>query len=61
MNKPTRILGIAGSLRRESYNRAALRATKLVPVEATLEAFDLDGMPLLTRTKSKIRTPKLPS
>jgi chromate reductase len=62
MNKPTRILGIAGSLRRESYNRAALRAaTKLVPLDATLEAFDLDGMPLLTRTKSKIRTPKLPS
>ena len=29
-NKPIRILGIAGSLRRESYNRAALRAaTKL--------------------------------
>jgi hypothetical protein len=26
MSKPVRILGIAGSLRRESYNRAALRA-----------------------------------
>lgn len=26
MNKPVRILGIAGSPRRESYNRAALRA-----------------------------------
>ena len=25
MNKPIRILGIAGSLRRESYNRAAAR------------------------------------
>ena len=31
MSKPIRILGIAGSLRRESYNRAALRAaTELV-------------------------------
>ena len=28
MNKPIRILGIAGSLRRESYNRAALRAMR---------------------------------
>ena len=26
MNKPIRILGIAGSLRSESFNRAALRA-----------------------------------
>ncbi len=26
MSKPIRILGIAGSLRRESYNRVALRA-----------------------------------
>jgi NAD(P)H-dependent FMN reductase len=32
MKTPIRILGIAGSLRRESYNRAALRAaTKLLP------------------------------
>lgn len=28
MNKPINIVGIAGSLRRESYNRAALRAAK---------------------------------
>jgi chromate reductase len=46
MNKPVRILGIAGSLRRESYNRAALRAaTELVPEGATLETFELDGIP----------------
>ena len=45
-NKPIRILGIAGSLRRESYNRAALRAaTKLAPEGAVLETFDLDGIP----------------
>ena len=38
MHKPIRILGIAGSLRRESYNRAALRtATKLVPEESVAE------------------------
>ena len=43
---PVRILGIAGSLRRASYNRAALRAaTSLVPDGATLEVFELDGIP----------------
>jgi chromate reductase len=46
MSKPVRILGIAGSLRRESYNRAALRAaTELVPEGATIEIFELDGIP----------------
>ena len=46
MNNPIRILGIAGSLRRGSYNRAALRAaTKLVPEGAILETFELDGIP----------------
>jgi chromate reductase len=45
MNKPIRILGIAGSLRRESYNRAALRAaTELVPEGASIETFELDGI-----------------
>ena len=46
MSKPVRILGIAGSLRRESYNRAALRAaTQLVPGGATIDIFELDGIP----------------
>jgi chromate reductase len=46
MSKPVRILGIAGSLRRESYNRAALRAaTELVPEGAAIETFELDGIP----------------
>jgi len=46
MSKPIRILGIAGSLRRESFNRAALRAaTQLVPDGATIEIFELDGIP----------------
>ena len=40
------ILGIAGSLRRESYNRAALRAAQqLVPEDAALDIFELDGIP----------------
>ena len=46
MNDPIRILGIAGSLRRESYNRAALRAAaELVPEGATLDVVELDGIP----------------
>ena len=46
MSKPIRILGIAGSLRHESYNRAALRAaTQLVPEGATIDIFELDGIP----------------
>lgn len=46
MSEPLRILGIAGSLRRESYNRAALlAATRLVPEGATIEIFELDGLP----------------
>jgi chromate reductase len=46
MSKPVRILGIAGSLRSQSFNRAALRAaTELVPEGATLETFELDDIP----------------
>ena len=46
MSGTIRILGIAGSLRRESYNRAALRAaTQLVPEGATIDIFEIDGLP----------------
>lgn len=46
MTRSVRILGIAGSLRRESYNRAALRAAaQLVPEGATLDIVELDGIP----------------
>ena len=46
MSGPIKILGIVGSLRRGSYNRMALRAAQqLVPKDAVLETFDLDGIP----------------
>jgi chromate reductase len=46
MNTPIAILGIAGSLRQASYNRAALRAAgQLVPEGARLDIFDLAGIP----------------
>ena len=54
MKTPIRILGIAGSLRRESYNRAALRAaTKLVPEGAILETFELDGIPVFNQDEEQ--------
>lgn len=44
------ILGIAGSLRHASYNRALLHiAQQLVPRDATLEIFDLAGIPLFNQ------------
>jgi chromate reductase, NAD(P)H dehydrogenase (quinone) len=47
MAETVKILGIAGSLRRDSYNRAALRlAGQLVPPDVVLETFDLDGIPV---------------
>jgi chromate reductase len=40
------ILGIAGSLREGSYNRAALRAAQtLAPEGVTIETFDIKGLP----------------
>ena len=44
--KKMRILGFGGSPRNGSYNRMALRAAaKLVPENAELEIFELDGIP----------------
>jgi chromate reductase len=46
MEKPIRILGIAGSLRKASFNRGVLRsATELAPEGASVEIFELDGIP----------------
>ena len=46
MENNFKILGIAGSLRRQSYNRAVLAAaTHLAPTGSTVETFDLAGIP----------------
>jgi len=46
MNDPFLILGIAGSLREGSFNRAALRAAQsLAPAGARVETFDIKGLP----------------
>ena len=50
MNTPLTILGIAGSLRKGSFNRAALRAAQtLTPEGVKLESFDLNGIPLFNQ------------
>jgi chromate reductase, NAD(P)H dehydrogenase (quinone) len=46
MNEAVRIIGIAGSLRQGSYNRALLRAAQaLAPQGVKLDSFDLEGVP----------------
>jgi chromate reductase, NAD(P)H dehydrogenase (quinone) len=68
METTLKFLGFAGSLRVGSYNKALLRAaTNLLPDNATMEIFDLDGIPpfnqdlemnmpdKVTEFKSKIR------
>jgi chromate reductase len=40
------ILGFAGSLRKDSYNKSLLKAAlEMVPADAALEIFDLEGIP----------------
>lgn len=40
------VLGFAGSLRKDSYNKALLRAAvELAPAEVGIETFDLEGIP----------------
>jgi len=46
MAQPVRILGFVGSLRKRSFNKALMRtAQELMPDDATLEVFDLQGIP----------------
>jgi chromate reductase len=46
MEQKISILGFAGSLRQGSYNRALLRAAlELLPGDASLAIFELDGIP----------------
>jgi len=55
------ILGIAGSLRRDSYNRGLLRAAQeLAPEGATIETFDeLDQIPLFNQDHEQNPAPKV--
>ena len=47
MEDKTKILGVAGSLRKDSYNRALLRAiADLAPENVEVEIYELDKIPL---------------
>jgi chromate reductase len=49
------ILGIAGSLRKGSYNRYALRAAQeLLPDDATLDLVDLHGIPVFNQDDESV-------
>src|SRR5438445_7370999 len=54
------ILAIAGSLRRDSYNKSALRAAQSLCREgARLEIYDIAGLPLFNQDEEKNPTPKV--
>jgi chromate reductase len=55
-----RILGIAGSLRAKSYNRALLRAAReLSPEGIEIEIFDLDDIPPYNQDIEEINDPEI--
>jgi chromate reductase len=60
MNNTVKILGIAGSLRRESYNRSALQsAIELAPEGARIETFELEEIPLFNQDNEQDPPPSV--
>jgi chromate reductase, NAD(P)H dehydrogenase (quinone) len=60
MTSKLSILGFAGSLRQASYNKALLRAAQeMVPPEAELKIFDLEGIPLFNQDLENQPTEKV--
>ena len=60
MADPITILGIAGSLRKQSFNKGALQAAqKLCPEGARIEAYDLAGLPLFNQDEERNANPKV--
>ena len=54
------ILGIAGSLRKDSYNKGALRAAcELCPEGAKIEICDIAGLPLFNQDEERTANPKV--
>jgi len=50
MSDSLKILGISGSLRKDSYNTATLRAAQaFAPEGATIETFDIAGIPIFNQ------------
>jgi len=60
VNDPLVILGIAGSLRKQSFNRSLLRAAhELVPAGARIEEFELEGIPPFNQDEEANPHPKV--
>lgn len=60
MEREIVILGFAGSLRKNSYNKALLRAAaELMPKGARLEIFDIGGIPLYNQDLEGEMPPKV--
>ena len=58
--RPINILGIPGSLRQASYNKAALKAAQeLLPAGATLDIFGLDGIPPFSEDDERAFPPRV--
>jgi chromate reductase len=56
----TKILGVCGSLRKQSFNLNALKAAqKLVPADTTLDIYDITGLPLFNQDEEQNPTPKV--
>ena len=54
-----KILGIPGSLRKGSYNRKLIQvAQRLLPSAATMDVFDITGIPLFSEDDEKKRSSK---
>jgi chromate reductase len=55
-----KILGIAGSLRKQSFNRMALKAAAtLLPPNTQLEVFELDGIPVYNQDQDGAMPPRV--
>jgi chromate reductase len=60
VNESLKFLGIPGSLRHSSYNRAALVAAQdLLPTGVSLDIFDLEGIPLFNEDTEAQPNPKV--
>jgi chromate reductase len=54
------ILGIPGSLRKQSFNKAALRAAReLLPAGASLDIFELGGIPPFDQDEERTPPPRV--
>ncbi len=60
MLETVKILGIAGSLRKDSYNKWALRAAQeLAPEGTQVDTFDIAGLPLFNQDEERNPNPKV--